>query len=101
DIGLQDERIAELWANSPLRSVEGQQLLFDAVSWRRAQRDAGNALAKAHAKPLTAGTPQGSRTPQSDLERAASSENMSEYIRLRNSGASTRLKGYPSNPRMT
>ena len=90
DIGLQDARIMELWNNSPLRSAEGQVMLHDAMMWRKAQAGAKNAIAKAHAKPLSAGMPMGASTPASELQRAADSGSMENFIRLRNEAEKSR-----------
>jgi hypothetical protein len=84
---LPPERIAYLWDNEPLfRSVESQQMLFDAARWRAAQQAARNAAPKTMPKPQSSNAVNGA--PRDDVFAAANSGDMAAFFRLRAQGRS-------------
>jgi hypothetical protein len=104
DVGVPEDVVEELWTgrsklsgSQVVRSAEFQQVLHDALQWRRAQ--ARQAAAKERAQqqarersraispPLRPGVGGGSVAPPSTLAAAASSGNMPLYYELRNKGA--------------
>jgi hypothetical protein len=101
-LGISQTEAENLWKTNPLfRSAQAQQVLYDAMMYRRSRAALEKARPLRPAKPQRPGTLPPTRSDPSTLEAYASRGDMSGYVKARNRGRDVELKGatLPRAPR--